>query len=203
MSCIWEAISEGLRGSVWDTLGHSIVGGGGLIRGHGTGGGDGRREGDDRHPNWRSGRRLGVRGYHLDDLYRPQHSERHKERCHTHYYWSSHSLCTTSSGLNQLQSLFNNVSFFEECQQLITQRTDVSPAYMVYQLQYHSLVALGEGIEQLLGLSLTLQGLGVGQVTLTSERTCPDVAVAQEMTVEELSAVERENAGSAPQHTFR
>lgn len=34
---------------------------------------------------------------------------------HAINYWSSHSLCTTSSSLNQLQSLLNNVSFLEEC----------------------------------------------------------------------------------------
>lgn len=60
---------------------------------------------------------------------------------------------------------------------------------MVNKFQYCLLVALREGVEQLLGFSFTLQGLGVGQVRLTSERTCPDIAVAQEMAVEELSAV--------------
>lgn len=60
---------------------------------------------------------------------------------------------------------------------------------MVHQLQQCSLVEVGEGVEQFLRLLLALQSLGVGEVGLACEGACPHVAIAEEVTVEELPAV--------------
>ena len=56
------------------------------------------------------------------------------------------------------------------------------------QLQHGPLVAQGEGEEQLHGFPLAVGCLGVGETRLTSQRTGPDMAVAEKMAVEELPA---------------
>ena len=57
---------------------------------------------------------------------------------------------------------------------------------MVDQLQGRLLVAAREGGQETASICLALCCLGIGEVGLTSQRTRPHVAVAEEMTVEEL-----------------
>ena len=63
------------------------------------------------------------------------------------------------------------------------------------QLQHCSLVAMGEGIQELPGLFLAGSCLGVGEAGLPRQRTGPHVAVAEEMSVEELPAERGEELG--------
>ena len=63
------------------------------------------------------------------------------------------------------------------------------------QLQNSSLVALGEGVQELPGFFLTGSCLGVGEAGLSCQRTGPHVAVAEEMPVEELPAERGEELG--------
>ena len=59
------------------------------------------------------------------------------------------------------------------------------------QLQSGSLVALGEGGEQFLCLSLTLHSLGVGEVGLACQRAGPHIAIAEKVTIEKLPTMKK------------
>ena len=55
------------------------------------------------------------------------------------------------------------------------------------------LVAQGNTVNDFPGFLLTLQGLGVGQVRLACEGTCPDQAVTEKVSVEKFPAMVQGN----------
>ena len=55
------------------------------------------------------------------------------------------------------------------------------------------LVAQGNTVNDFPGFLLTLQGLGVGQVCLACEGTCPDQAVTKKVSVEKFPAMVQSN----------
>ena len=57
---------------------------------------------------------------------------------------------------------------------------------VVHQTQHRPLVALREGVHELVGVFLALQSLGVGEAGLARQRAGPHIAVAEEVTVEEF-----------------